>query len=111
MRVLLILPMLILAACSVINTPEERYYAANNGVVVVLRAVDSFVKDCKLQVPTDPCYAKFPAINKSVKVLKTAVAQGDKVFVTKDETYYDIAITTVESAVAQLRNILSQESI
>lgn len=111
MKKLYLLAILPLMACSSIDTPDERYYAANNAVVVVLRATDSYIKECKKQVATDPCYAKFPALNKSVKTLSSALAQADKVFVTKDNAYYDLAISAVQNAIDEIRNILSKESV
>lgn len=108
MKKLYLLAVLPMMACSQINTPEERYYAANNAVIVALRTTDSYIKECKKQPSDDPCYDKFPAINKSVKTLNSALEQADRVFVTKDATYYDLAISAVDNAVDEIRNILKE---
>jgi hypothetical protein len=114
MRKILLLAFLpLLANCALFKSadkPEERYYAINNAVVVVLRTADSYVSECKEKPIQDDCRTKFPAINKRVKELKEALSQTDKVFISKDSQFYELSLTVLQNALKNLQNLLNKEA-
>lgn len=103
MKRYLLLPLL-LAACS--QSPEERYYSLNGAITVTARAAEAYVDDCKAKPAENPCHEKLPKIRDGAKTLKTALAQSDRVFVTKDSQFYSLSQTVVENALKNLQALL-----
>ncbi len=106
MRIPLLLCTLALAACSHIETPEERYYATVSFVKATGEVAEVYVDACNKLPKDDPCRDKFPAINSGAKTLKTAMAEANRVFVTKDSPFYDLSLTAAQNAALHLRTVL-----
>lgn len=108
MKKLLLLILLPLAACSYLKTPEDKYYALNGAVIATVKVTKEYVKECKQQPQEHDCYDNLPKINSAAKALDTAIQQADKVFVTKDSQYYDLALSVSENALMNLQTLLKE---
>ena len=108
MRILPIIAALLLSACGMMQTPHDRYYAMIGFVTSTGGIVEKYVDYCRVQPATASCRDKFPKINEGAAAMKQAMAQADRVFITKDSEYYDLSLSAAENAAMNLRRIIKE---
>jgi hypothetical protein len=109
-KILLSLILLALTACSIAQTPEEKYYVLTSAVTATGRVAEEWVDRCKAKPVGDSCREKLPKIHAAAKGLQDALRQSDEVFVTKEANYYDLAISVTTNALKTLEALLKEEN-
>lgn len=102
MKTILMLTLCVAAAGCAAKTPEDRYYAATNALIAVLKPVGEYAADCTPKPALDPCHARVEAVKPKLRSAKKILAETDKVFVTHDSEYYDLSLTTVQNLTKDL---------
>lgn len=108
MRIILFAILLLLPACSALQSPADRYYATVTFVKATGELAQIYVDTCKQQTTDAPCRRKFAAINSGAMLMKNVSSQADKIWVSKDSKYYDLSLTAAQNAALALRNILEE---
>lgn len=91
-----------------LDTPEKRYLAVNSAATAILKGAEQYVDACNTKPKDNPCYDKFPKINKGAKTLKASLVETDKVFITKNSPYYDLSLSAAENAMKELHNLIKE---
>lgn len=109
MKKLLILAMLALTACGTAQTaptPQDRYFAVTQAVIVVAQAAETYVDTCHALPPDSSCRNVLPKINVATKGMLATLHVADLAFVTKDSTHYDLSLADAEKAVSALQALI-----
>lgn len=105
MKKLLMLPLLLMAACSMPSTGQERYFATVSFVKGTSQIVEIYVDACKTFPEAHSCYKKFPAISTGATITKAALKEATRAFLNKDENA-DEAYAAADDAAMSMRNLL-----
>ncbi|MBX9583671.1 MAG: hypothetical protein K2X87_25495 [Gemmataceae bacterium] len=108
-RLLLTLPLLALTACGHLDSPADRYLVALQTGNAAMEFTKGYLAECLKQEPSDPCYGHRDGIRDGLAVLTKAKAEASKVFETGDSPYYDLSLTVLENAIANLNRSTGRE--
>jgi len=108
MRIIALVGLALLTACSFLKSPEEKYYALAASVSASAKVAAVYVTECKQELKSHPCYDNIPKIHDAAVRLDDSMTQTDKIFVTKDSDYYDLSITASENALAIMQKLLTE---
>lgn len=106
MRLIYILPLIFLTACSTFESPEAKYYAVKKAAVEVAKEVEAKVDECLAKSFDDPCRDNLKTINKAAKSMDSNLEEMNKIFLSHDSTYYNLSLSITENAVNDLKHLL-----
>lgn len=98
---------ILLSACSAIDSPEKRYYIANEAYIGLLRVAIEYKREC-VTFPTESCKANVEKIQQGIRVTNKAFDMADRVFINGDDPFYRLAVTDAENAVKLLNTLVTE---